>query len=421
MSIPGAEEISRRTLPNGIVVLVRENRVSPSIVVSGYLAVGARDEPAERAGLADFTASALTRGTTHRTFDQIYEEIESVGASLGISGGVHFTGFGAKSLAEDLPLILNRLADALRNPTFPPKEMEKLRGEILTDLEERTNDTTRMAALTFRELAYPDDHPYSRSAAGYPETVSQLTRDDLEDFYRSGYGPQGMVIALVGAVQAERALAQVEAAFGDWESPTFQRQPLPPAPPLTEARRQLVPIEGKTQSDIVLGTIGPPRSDPAFLDAAVCNTVLGVFGMMGRLGEKVRDEMGLAYYCYSRVSGGMGPGPWRVIAGVNPQNVERAVEAIRDEIRRICEEPVPEDELADSQAFLTGSLPLRLETNEGVARTLLDIERHDLGLDYLQRYSDLIWAMNPGRIQAAAREWLDPNAYALAIAGPPDE
>ncbi len=418
MSIPGPEDIVRHELSNGIVVLVRENHDSPSVVVSGYLAVGSYDESDEQAGLAAFTASALSRGTTRRTFDEIYEVVESVGASFGVSAGVHHTGFGAKSLAEDLPLILDVLADVLRHPTFPPQEVEKLRGEILTDLREREHDTRRMAALTFRELAYPEGHPYGRSLIGYPETISAIRRDDLVAFYERGFGPRGMVIAVVGAVEADRAIEQVEAAFGDWEGSPPSRDPLPPVSRPTSVRRKFVPISGKTQTDIVLGVPGPTRTDPAFLDAMLCNTVLGVFGMMGRLGEKVRDEQGLAYYSYSRIEGGHGPGPWTVIAGVNPANVERALESIRAEIRRICQEPVPESELADSQAFLVGSLPLRLETNEGVARAILEMEQYDLGLDYLQRYTGLIREITPERVLAAAQRWLDPDAYVLAIAGP---
>lgn len=421
MTIPGPDDIIRSELPNGITLLVRENHSSPSAVVSGYLRVGARDERAEQAGLASFTASALMRGTRHRSFEQIYAELEPIGASMGISGGTFTTGFGAKSLAEDLPLVLDILADVLRHPTFPSDEVERLRGEILTDLDERAQDTRAMAGLTFLELAYPVEHPYHRSLAGYPETIAPLTRDDLAAFYEGGYGPQGMTIVVVGAVSAAEVQARVEEAFGDWEGRTYERGPLPAVPRIYEVRRCVVPIPGKSQADIVLGYPGPPRTDPHFLEAMVCNSILGIFGLMGRLGEKVRDEQGLAYYSFSRLDGGYGPGPWRVIAGVNPANVERAIESIRAEIRRLCEEPVGLDELRDNQAFITGSLPLRLETNEGVAGAILDMERYGLGLDYLRRYGDLINSITVEQVQAAARGWLDPDAYALAIAGPPEE
>ncbi len=418
MSIPGPSDITRHEFPNGIVALIRENHASPAVVVSGSLTVGARDEEAEKAGLAAFTANALARGTVHRTFDQVYEAMESIGATIGFSAGIHYTGFGAKSLAEDLPLVMDVLADVLRNPIFPPTEMEKLRGEILTDLKERRHNTRQMAALAFREAAYPQEHPYSRSQIGYEETISNISQDDLVAFYRGGYAPLGMTIGIVGAVEAERALDLVARAFGDWKGEPYPRDPLPPVARPPQPRQKRVVIPGKTQADIVLGYPGPARTDPAFLDAALCNTILGVFGMMGRLGDTVRDEQGLAYYCYSRVEGGPGPGPWSVSAGVNPSNVERALASIRAEIRRICREPVEEEELADSQAFLVGSLPLRLETNEGVTRAILDMERYNLGLDYLQRYEGLVRAITPQRIQAAAQKWLDADRYVLAVAGP---
>jgi len=345
--------------------------------------------------------------------------LESVGANVGVSGGTHTTGFGTKSLAEDLPLALDVLADVLRHPIFPHDEVEKLRGEIITDLEERAHNTRRMANLAFYKLAYPEDHPYAGSLIGYIETISRLSRDDLAGFYAGGYGPQGMVIVVVGAVETADTLAQIEAAFGGWGSHTYERIPLPEVPRITEIRERTVSIPGKTQSDIVLGYPGPSRSAPDFLDAIVCNTILGVFGLMGRLGEKVRDEQGLAYYSFSRVDGGPGPGPWRVIAGVNPGNVERAITSVRTEVHHICEEPVGEGELDDNKAFITGSLPLRLETNEGVAQAILNMEHYSLGLDYLQRYAGLINEITVERVQAVAQRWLDPDAYALAIAGPP--
>ena len=419
-SIPGPDSIARREFPNGMTVLVRENFSSPSVVIDGLLRAGAVDEPAEQAGLASFTASCLMRGTERRTFQQIYEEIESIGASVDVGGGLYTSGFGAKSLAEDMPTVIDVLADVLQHPTFPAAEVEKERGEIFTELEERAHDTRRMAGLTFRKLLYPAGHPYGRSTTGYLETIPSITRDDLENFYRLRFGAKGMIVVIVGAVKAEAAFEAWERAFGSWQGADAQaqRESVPPAPRLEETRREFAPVPGKTQSDIILGFDGPARADPDFWDANLCNTVLGVFGLMGRLGTNVRDRLGLAYYSYSRVEGGVGSGPWSLVAGVNPANVERAVEAMRAEIRRIRDKTVGSKELADNKAFVTGTLPLRLETNDGVAGTLLDMEFYGLGLDYLERYKDMIYAITPKRIQAAAQEYLDPDHYALAIAGP---
>jgi zinc protease len=418
LSMPGPDDIVRRELDNGIVVLIRENHASPAVLVAGYLPVGAIDVPAEQAGLAALTAAALMRGTTRRTFEQIYHEIESVGAAVNLSAGGHTTRFGAKSLAADLGLLLDVLADAMCRPTFPEKEIARLQGQFLTFLQVRANDTASMANLAFQELAYPNGHPYSRSVRGYPETVCALSREDLVCFYQQGYGARGMTLCIVGAVQADEALAQVEAAFADWQGHTFTRDPLPDVSRPSGIIHQHVDMPDKRQTDVVMGAPGPARDAPDYVEAAVANAILGVFGMMGRLGQHLRDEQGLAYYVSSDLESGLGPGPWVVSAGVDPSNVEPIIQGIRAEIRLLRDVPVKAKELKDVQVYLVGSLPLSLETNEGVATTILSMEQYQLGLDFLMRYPEIIQTVTVDRVQATARHWLDPDCLAIGIAGP---
>jgi zinc protease len=416
-SLPSTETITRVELPNGVIVLAYENFSSPSVVIGGSLWAGSLSEAAEQAGLASFTAGMLMRGTETRTFGQINEALESVGAQLSFRCGVHTVGFGGKALAEDLDLLLDILADSLQHSTFPADEADKLQGQILTALQRRAYDTRRMARLTFDALLYPN-HPYGRSVQGYEETLSGLSRDHLASYYRDHYSPQGMVIALVGAVSASAVLDKVQRALSGWHAPgATPNRTIPPELRLDGLRRETVSVEGKTQSDLVLGWMGLTRKDPDYMKARLANTVLGVFGMMGRLGDSVRDEQGLAYYVYSTLEAGLGTGPWLTTAGVNPANVERAIEGILHEVRRLRDEPIPADELTDSQSFLTGSMPLRLETNEGIVSTLLDIEHHDLGFDYLLRFADLVNAVTVQDVQDMARKILDPDVYALAVAG----
>jgi len=416
-TVPGPHDIVRRELANGMVVLVRENFTSPAVVVHGYLPAGSVAEPDEKAGLAAFTASLLTRGSERRSFEEINETVEGVGASIGVSAGRHLTSFHSKSLVEDLELVLDVLADVLQHPTFPAEHLEKVRGQWLTDLRERDHDTGRMAALTFRELVYPG-HPYGRSLIGYHKTAEVIGRDDVVSFYRRHYGPRGGVVVVVGAVKAETALALLEGAVGEWSGGGDWEAALPPVPKLESIVRKEVTMPGKTQSDIVLGYPGLARTDPQYYAAVLANMVLGRFGMYGRLGTNVREKQGLAYYCLSSLEAGQWPGPWYVFAGVNPGNVQRATESILEEIARMSEELVPEQELGDSKAFLTGSLPLRLETNEGMAGALLEMERYGLGLDYLYHYPDLIQSVSPAELQAVVAQYLNPQAYALAVAGP---
>lgn len=418
LALPGPDDIYREVLPNGIVILTRSNFNSPSVVVSGYFDAGALLDPDEKLGLADFVTSALMRGTKGRGFDKIYNELESVGASLGFSSGVHKSGFNGRSLAEDLPLLLELLSEALTAPVFPKAEVEKLRAQLLTGLSIRAQDTSDMASMVFDEILFKG-HPYSRPEDGHPETIQNITRADLAKFHREYYGPRGLVIVIVGAVKAEEAVKQVKRALGGWQVKGQKEAPeLPMLKPLKKTVRKHHRIAGKSQSDLVIGTNGPMRRDPEFMSASVGNNILGQFGMMGRIGEVVREKSGLAYYAYSSLSAGIGPGSWEVNAGVNPQNVKKAADLIVDELKRFVQEGVTPDELADTQANFIGRLPLSLESNGGLASALINIERHDLGLDYYRRYAGLVNEVSQEDVLFAARKFIDPDTLAIAVAGP---
>jgi len=417
-SYPGPDTIHRRVLDNGITVLVYENMFSNTIAIEGVVRAGALADPPEKAGLADFTADLLIRGSHSRTFEETSEALESIGAGVSFGASRHTSGFSTHSLAEDIDLVLDIAADALCRPTFPAEQIERLRGQTITGLQMRANDTRSMARLTFHELAYPA-HPFSRSISGYLETIPAITRDDISGFHAGYFGPQDMIIGLAGAIRADDALRRLEAAFGGWRNANQNiTAQAPDATPPAGLIRRYVAMPDKHQADIVMGRPGPRRSVPDYLDASLMNTILGVFGMMGRIGQNVREEQGLAYYASSRLEGGLGPGSWTAAAGVAADKVEQAIESIRTEIRRIQDEPVPVEELADSQAYRTGSLPMGLETNSGLVDIITDMELYSLGLDYLHQYTSVINGITPERIQAAARKYLSADDLAIAVAGP---
>lgn len=418
-SLPGADDITRVQLPNGIVVLSRPNFNSPSVVISGFLDNGGLCDPDAKLGLAHFTAQGLMRGTARRSFQEIYGALESVGASLALGAGVHTTGFNGRGLVEDLPLLLETLVEVLQQPAFPADQIERLRAQLLTGLALRAQNTQDMASLTFDQLLY-DGHPYSRPEDGFTETVQAITREDLADYHRRWYGPRGMVVVVVGAVEPGRAVDLVQAHLGGWSNP---EQPQPPAlptyaPPPAPAPARHVDIPGKSQSDLDMGGPGPTRNSPDYMAVSLGNNVLGQFGMYGRIGDVVREQSGLAYYAYTSLNSGVGPGSWEVSAGVNPANLSKAIDLIRREVARFVSEPVSAEELSDSQANYIGRLPLSLESNAGMAGALLNLERYDLGLDYYRRYPDLVRAVTPEAVLDSARRYLDPENLVVATAGP---
>lgn len=412
---------TRHTLPNGIVALLYHNANSPTVSVRGEIRVGAVNEPAEQSGLAAFTAAALIRGTPNRTFQQIADETELRGCSVHAGGGTHVSGFSGKSLTEDLPLVLEILADMLSSPTFPDQEIERLRAQFLMALRENEQEPYTQASRAALAMLYPPEHPYSRISSGTIETVQQPGRGDMVAFH-SAYHPAATTIAIVGDVQPDTAISYLETYFGGWTSEASPpAQHLPAVPPLAQVQRRDISMVGKTQSEVIWGVHGIDRSHPDYYPAMIANMILGRLGMGGRMGDNVRDTQGLAYHVHTSLQAGLGAGPWVATAGVSPQTVEQTIAAMLYEIEQFKQEGPTEEELSDARAYLTGRLAIVLETNSGIANTLLDIESYELGLDYIERYPEIINSVSAEAIIAAARKYLSTEEYVVAVAGPPTE
>jgi zinc protease len=274
-----------------------------------------------------------------------------------------------------------------------------------------------MASLRFDQVVFPE-HPYGRPEDGFNHTVQRITRQDLVDFHQTHYGPKGMVLVVVGAVTAEQALDQVQRALGDWRNPA-QLEPvcIPEAAPLQSTFREHVNIPGKSQTDLVMGTLGPKRCSPDFLPALLGNNILGQFGLMGRIGDVVREQAGLAYHASASLNAWIGAGSWEVSAGVSPVNLDRAIDLIISELARFVTEPVSQEELEDSQSNFIGRLPLSMESNSGVGNAILNLERFQLGLDYYRRYPQMVGEVTPAMILEAAQRYIDPAKLAIISAG----
>ena len=418
-ALPGPHNVHREVLANGLTVLISENHAAPVAVVQGALAAGSIHDPAGKSGLGNLVAELLTHGTESRDFAAFNNGIEALGADFQSGCGSHFAAFSARCMNEDLADILELTADALQRPAFSAEEVEVVRDQCLVDLDERSQETDRMAALRFYETIY-GDHPYGRPISGYSEAVAGFTVDEIQAFHSAHYLPSDAIIVVAGAVQVDAVLEQLVRRFGAWRKPEHPAAPIqllsvPTYHAATEAR---VRIEGKAQADIVLGAPAVARRHVDYCALRVANNILGRFGMMGRIGEEVREQLGLAYYCGSELDLEFEGGVWMVSAGVNPANVDAAIGAIRKEIERLSQEAVGAQELEDNRASMIGALPLALETNMGVAATLLEMQRLDLGLDYLLTYADNIYGVQADDIQRVAAAYLAPDRLVTVVAGP---
>jgi zinc protease len=219
-----------------------------------------------------------------------------------------------------------------------------------------------------------------------------------------------MVITIVGAIDHTQAVELIYQALGDWENPIWLPPPtIPEVPNKKFAYREHINIPGKSQTDIIMGSYGPRRTSPEFLIASLGNNILGQFGMMGRIGEAVREKSGLAYYAATALNAWQSAGSWEITAGMNPNNIDQTIKIIQNEIARFVSEPVADEELADSKSNLIGLIPLSIESNAGVANAIVRMERYKLGLNYLREYPGILSEISKEQILQVSQKYLDPN------------
>jgi len=419
--IPGPESIHQFQLENGIQVLSYENRNAETVYAVGILRNGAEQDPSNKTGLAHFTASLLSRGTNNTPFNAFHAELEAAGASLSFSCSSRNTWFRGKALAEDTALIFRLAADGLRNPAFKDEYIERLRRQLLAGLALRDQDTSEVASLLFDQHLF-QDHPYALPVDGFTHTIKDISHDDIVDFHRSYYSPAELTIVVSGAISTEKVNTLAKRFFDDWkptEQPVLSSKIIPPAP--AEIIRKHRFLEGKSQLDIILGTLGPARTSEDYLPATIGNNILGQFGLMGRIGRRVRTDAGLAYSASSSISAWDDTGTWDVSAGVNPQNTEKTIALIREEIKQFITEKVTDEELSNTKSHLIGRMPIMLETNAGIANAILTMHRFHLGFDYYRRYKDLIETVTSEEIRTTARKYIHPDRLLICSAGPGKE
>ena len=413
--------VSRFTLPNGISVIVQESRTTPIFALRASVAAGALVEPRARPGVAGMTASMLSRGTQRRSALEFATALEDVGAALGAGADALATTITGHALTRDFDLVMDLFAEMLRQPSFPAADVERLKGEALAGVTQAKTNPDRVADRAFERLVHPADHPLRpRTFEEQEAAITALTRDDLVQFHDRQYGPDRMIVVVVGDVTPDRVREAIEKRLGDWpRNPRALQTVLPDLPLQAAPASAEIPIPDKSQTSIVWGHSGGlRRQDPDFYAAQVMSLILGGGALVSRLGSAIRDEQGLAYSVYSYFDASLFPGPFRTILGTNPTNTKKAVAALEAEIQRIRRDGVTAREVDEAVAYLTGRFPLRLESNAGVSEILWGMEFYGLGDDYIDRYASYYRAVTVAQVNAAAQAHLHPDRATVVIAGP---
>ena len=420
----GKSEIipTRVVLDNGMVVIIHENRSNPTVAIQGSLNAGGMLDPDGKSGVAQITAELLLKGTSKRTADRIAAQKDLAAISLDTGAQTEYANFSGYALSKNFDLLLDLMSDVLRNPTFPAEELEKLKARRLSDIKQEQDNPWAVAERAFSGSVFPKGHPYHRLSVDEElATTSAIAREDVLNFYKSHCGPESAILVVVGDVDTQEALAKIKSYFGDWKGSGPSKRPQIPDTPLQAAiEKKVIPMPGKSQVDVLLGYSGGlKRSDPDYYAATIMNFVLGGGTFGSRLGDLIRDEMGLVYEVYSTFGASLGAGAWYAYLGANPQNADKAISALVDQIALLRDKGATKKEVQDAIDFIAGSFPVRrLEKNSSIAETLHATELYGLGMSYIRDYQKIYRSVTLEQVNAAARKYLHPDRYTLVIAGP---
>ncbi|MFN8642563.1 MAG: pitrilysin family protein [Candidatus Binatia bacterium] len=399
-------QATQETLPNGAVLLVSEQRNLPLVLVKVVLDAGSRRDPAGKAGVAHLTADLVTEGTAARSAQQIKDQIDFIGASLDADAEQDYATLSLQVLRKDLDAGLELLADVLLQPAMRPDELTRRREAVLATLRSQEDDPTTVAQKTFQRTLFGDT-PYGHPVEGTRESVATLTRADLQQFFAAYYRPAGAAIVVVGDVSTDEARAALQRVLANWGGP-----PPPPFvyPPFTPAPAQTVRVDRPvTQAGIVMGHLGVARDNPDYEAIQVMNYVLGGGGFSSRLMDNIRTQAGLAYSVGSFFAAGKSPGPFEIVMQTKNASVEDAIARARQQVELIRNEPVRDDELQEARRYLTGSYPLRLDSNAKIADFIAQTWFYGLGLGYADVYIARVNAVTADDVLRVARAYLHPD------------
>jgi zinc protease len=411
--------VERRRLENGLRVAVAPIADLRSTAVLLAIEAGQWYEPLGRAGIARLCAQTMLRGTTKRDAAKWADALDALGAVARLDVGSTAAVFSAQSLGDDLPALLALMAEALRTPALKEDDVDFVRGQTLAQLERDERDTRAVVDRVWRELVYPKQHPFHAPPIGDAGVVRAATADEIREYHADAISPSGAILVVAGNATTDAVVDAASRAFGDWRAgarATLREIP-EVALPTTIRRTEVVP--DKTQSDVIIGWPGMPRSDPRFVAARVTNMVYAADTFASRAGNVIRDQLGLAYYVFSGMGSSRGQSPWIVRMGVNPQNVQRAIQVALDELRKVTEGQIADDDLSLAKDKLVGELDVALESPGGVASMVMEAELFDLGEDHFERYPRALRAVTKEQVVETARTFLPPERHAAVVAGPP--
>ncbi|MEN2986297.1 MAG: pitrilysin family protein, partial [Thermodesulfovibrionaceae bacterium] len=376
------------TLDSGAKIKYFEKTSIPIVYFSVLIKASSLDEI--KPSQAYLTAHLLTYGTKTRTARQIEEEIDFLAISIEKRITSDYTIFTLSATKRHLKEALELFFDILKNPIFPKEELEREKTILYKSIKQLEEDPSYIGQKNFMKQLF-GEHPYGRPVEGEGETLMEITKEDIVDFYNQFYNPSNMIFSVVGDIDEKLLKEMIIKPISDWQGIKKERKI---KPPFFKVRQKPLKIninrEDLTQSTIILGFEGISRKNPDFYTLTLINYVLGGGGLTSRLARSIREEHGLAYSIYSLFYPYLLSGSFLIEVKTKAENTEKVIDMIVKELEKIKEKGITDEEIKEAKSFLVGSFPLKIDTMKKLAEFLVVVEFYELGDDYIERYPEYI-------------------------------
>jgi len=410
-------KIERRTLSNGLELLVVERHDLPILTLHMVVRGGETLEPKGKEGIASLTASLLTEGTTTRDSLALAGALADIGSSLQTKGGLETSEVTLTTLTKHTEKALDLFTDVILNPTFPEREINRLKIQRLARLQSRLDQVPEIARLVFRRILYGMEHPYGRPDFGTPKSVESITRDDVVAFHKRLYMPNNATLIAVGDTTPSALAASLEKALKGWKPGEAPKDVLPEIPAAKELTVYLVDKPAAAQSMIYVGQVGPPRKTPDYFPLEVLNAALGG-QFSSRINLNLREDKGYTYGAQSAFVFRQGPGPFVAVAPVQTDVTKDALAELMKEMTDVVgPRLLTAKELEFAKERIIKGFPSQFETTGHLAGTLDDLVVYHLPDDYYESYESKVEAVTLADTERVAKKYLKPGEMAVLVVG----
>ena len=406
------------TLENGLKLIIFEEKRLP--LVSYRLAFNSGDicDPADAVGLTSATASLMSEGTKNYTSRQLAEEIERLGAHISASASDDFTIIAASALSLYNSDILRLMTEMIFTPTFPEQELNLFKQNTIENLKYQRSQASFLANEQTARILY-GEHSYSIISPKASD-IENISREKLIEHHAKIFIPNDATFVIIGDVEIESLIAEIEDKFGKWQKGNKPELSLPDLPERDERTLTIVDRQGSAQSNIVLASLAFERTNPDYFPFLVMNQILGA-GASSRIFMNLREEKGYTYGAYSRTDTKRLAGDFEATAEVRTPVTGDSLHEFFYELDRIKDEKVTDEELQDAKNFLTGVFPIRAETQEGLTSLIVSQKLYNLPEDYLQTYREKVNAVTADEVERVAVKYIKPDRMAMVIVGDAEE